>query len=160
MASENLFLFFSWRNKEFSNVFLDDILLTIYYIWYGLKGMLFTHDVLCLIEESEGPSFIPQAGKLLYPPKQQYLLSIVELGYFCDWIKPQQQKKINWMFCFGLVFCLLEYTAKSRTETSMVSWAGIIFSYDLGWTQPAFLGEYINTGKRLVWTDSTKKVMK
>lgn len=84
MASKNLFLFFSWRNKEFSNVFLDDILLTIYYIWYGLKGMLFTHDVLCLIEESEGPSFIPQAGKLLYPPKQQYLLSIVELGYFCD----------------------------------------------------------------------------
>lgn len=51
---------------------------------------------------------------------------------------------------FGFFFSLLEYTAKREIESSMVSWAGISFSYDLGQAQPVFLGEYINTGKRLV----------
>lgn len=126
------FPFSSRRTMNFSKVSLDDILLPIHYVRLGLRGTSYVQDVLCLIEEYKDPNSIVDFRQVscCIPPWTTVFIVTCRTGTFL-WptsYPNNKNEKLN-------VFVLLEYVDKRRTKTFVVSWAGISFSYDLGYTQ-------------------------
>lgn len=146
----------SRSTKNFFNVSLDNILLPTKYSLFGLKGTLYTHDVLCLIK-CEDPNFIIYFRQVIccIPTWTAVFTITCKTGIFWWLISTPNNRKDK-----SNIFVLLEHTDKRGIKPLTVSCVCVceVFLWP-GLNSQCFFWEYINTGNRLVWTDSMKKVM-